>query len=140
MATTTRLEITMAATPRSIRRLRDQVSHVAQQVGAAARVVEDVRLCVSEAVTNVVRHAYDSDMGRVAVRVESSDALLRVVVRDAGRGMTGRRGRDGLGLWIIDSLAERYVVSSAPRLGTEVSMSFSLQNGGVLHGGNRVPP
>jgi anti-sigma regulatory factor (Ser/Thr protein kinase) len=111
----------------TIRRVRDQVSRIAGQAGMAARAVEDVRLCVSEAMANVVRHAYVPDEGRVAVSVQFSGAGLKVVVRDEGRGITLRRSRDGLGFRIIDALAASYVVSSSPRLGTEVSMTFPLQ-------------
>lgn len=107
MATTTCLELTVPARP-------------------GGHPPKNIRLCVSEAVTNVARHAYEPDDGDVDVRVELSEVAFRVVVRDEGKGLAGRRHPNGPGFRIIDALADRYVASSGPRFGTEVSMTFAL--------------
>ncbi len=101
-------------------------------LAATKRLAEDVRLCVSEAVTNVVRHAYGRRRGRVDIVVERGDHELTVVVRDTGVGIPppGRRGEsDGFGLKIIDELARENTISRTAQGGTEVAMVFDLPSG-----------
>ena len=50
-------------------------------------VVDDMRLAVTEACTNVVRHAYADEEGTIDVIVRPSGELLEVVVTDEGRGL-----------------------------------------------------
>ena len=69
--------------------------------GVPAQLVDDVKLVVTEAVTNVVLHAYDdaSTAERqfdLCARVEPG-ALL-VSVSDQGRGLGGQSANAGLGL------------------------------------------
>lgn len=70
---------------------------------------EDVLLIVSELVSNSVRHTRSED---IAVRVEANDGRVRVEVSDTGPGFTASTPRgDGLGLTIIERLADRWGVS-----------------------------
>jgi serine/threonine-protein kinase RsbW len=110
------------------------VAEIAASAGASERVVEDVRLCVGEAVTNAVLHAYrdvDLDPSRQVVEVtaERHGGELVVVVSDHGRGLASFRheGDVGYGLKLIQRLTSRYVISSAPHEGTELRMVFALQ-------------
>ena len=98
------LALSLPAVPASVRKARVSVGETAACLGANQRVVDDIRLCVSEAVSNVVRHAYGTRPGDVDVVVEREDKNLRVVVRDEGQGMrheTSKRRDDG-GLWPQD--------------------------------------
>jgi anti-sigma regulatory factor (Ser/Thr protein kinase) len=83
--------------------------------------VEDVRLLVSELVTNCVIHGGAGPADRVTVSVERPHDLIRVEVRDRGRGWTKRtRSRDldsdeppgGWGLMLVGELADRWGVES----------------------------
>jgi anti-sigma regulatory factor (Ser/Thr protein kinase) len=91
---------------------------------------DDIRLCVSEAATNVVRHASERSAGHsfdVEVGVDADE--LTIAVRDLGRGISGRSNGDepgGHGLAIIESLASRLRISSESGIGTEISMVFLL--------------
>ena len=77
---------------------------------------EDVRLLVTELVTNSVRHA-DLDQGDdIRLRVVSNGRVVRVEVVDKGRGFKPR-GRNapltqasGWGLYLVDQLADRWGV------------------------------
>jgi anti-sigma regulatory factor (Ser/Thr protein kinase) len=122
------LELSLPATPVSARTVRNEVAEVAARMGAPERVVEDARLCVNEAVTNVVRHAYRSSDGKVGVTVAREDDELTVVVRDEGVGLSDfvSEGDLGYGLRIIERLTSRHVISSAADRGTEVVMVFGL--------------
>ena len=112
----------------SVRSVRRAVARVAIEEGADREVVSDVALCVHEALTNVVRHAYDDRPGGpFEVRVVRASNELIVVVRDMGKGVLGRRtGEFGYGLRIMDRLARRFSMAASRGGGTEVRMSFPL--------------
>jgi serine/threonine-protein kinase RsbW len=124
----TALDLSLPAVPASVRDARQAVADIAAQVGGSTRMVEDVRLCVSEAVANVVRHAYGGEEGDVTLSAELGTGELLVIVRDGGVGMTGfqREGDLGHGLRIIDELTVRCAIMSAPGMGTELRMVFAL--------------
>jgi anti-sigma regulatory factor (Ser/Thr protein kinase) len=124
---TRRLDLSLPAIPESIRKARDEVARIALS-RAKGPIVDDVRLCTSEAVTNVVRHAYTARNGRIHISVDLEADELTVSVRDEGDGLTEfrREGELGYGLRIIDALTSRFTISSAPDSGTEVVMVFGL--------------
>ncbi len=128
MITASCFQLSTPATLESARVIRSDVADAAVAAGARPRVVEDVRLCVGEAVSNVVVHAYGEEPGTVDVVVERSETELVVSVVDGGRGMREFEllGDLGYGLKIIAKLSKRYVISSAPTSGTRVRMIFSL--------------
>ena len=127
--TTTCLELSLPALPACVREARLAVAETVAPLAPTKRLVDDVRLCVSEAVTNVVRHAYGRRDGRGDIVVERDDDQLKVVVRDAGVGMPppSRHHADGgFGLKIIGELARENRISRSPEGGTEVAMVFDL--------------
>ena len=76
---------------------------------------EDLRLLVSELVTNGVRHG--SQRGPVTVSVAVEDETVRVDVSDGGRGFTPPEapmpradGTGGWGLQLVDRVATRWGV------------------------------
>ena len=129
-----RAEISVPATLTSIRSVRNWAARIAVEEGADSQLAADIKLCVDEAVTNTIAHAYDEDSGVVEVSVESDGRELTVLVRDEGKGVDQFRqeGELGFGLKIIDRLTRRYMVSSAPALGTEVRMVFAPSCRGVI--------
>jgi anti-sigma regulatory factor (Ser/Thr protein kinase) len=84
---------------------------------------------VTEACTNVVRHAYGDGRhpGPIEVEITPTDDALRVVVGDRGRGIgpspdtTG----PGLGLPLIAALTESVEIQHAPGTGSRVAMTFA---------------
>ena len=127
---TTCLELSLRATPSSVREAREAVGKVVANLVSDNRLVDDVGLCVSEAVTNVVRHAYGTKRGSLDVVVEQDGDEVAVVVRDEGMGVTAssRRGKPGgFGLKIIDKIASRHTIESAPKTGTAIRMLFPLE-------------
>jgi anti-sigma regulatory factor (Ser/Thr protein kinase) len=127
---TTLLKLFLPAVPSSVRTARDAVVSVVDELDPGDGVVDDVRLCVSEAVTNIVRHAYRGrPRGDVALRVERKAGTLVVVVRDEGIGISASRGRTGTGgygLRIIERIARRCTITSRRGAGTELRMAFAL--------------
>jgi stage II sporulation protein AB (anti-sigma F factor) len=126
------LELSLPALPQCVREARLAVAETVAPLASTKRLLEDVRLCVSEAVTNVVRHAYDESRGRVDIVVERDDGELTIVVRDTGVGIppSGRNESDGFGLKIIDELTRESTITRPAEGGTEVAMVFELPTNG----------
>ena len=77
----------------------------------------DATLCLSELVSNAVRHP--GTTGEVALVVDLDGDRLRVEVTDPGRGFTPRspaRGDEGgWGLLIVDKLSDKWGVEAGER-------------------------
>ena len=106
------------------------VRHVLAALGDALQlpdpVVADMRLAVTEACTNVVRHAYGARSGVMDVLVRPGDEAMEVVVSDTGGGMgpsVDTRG-PGLGLPLIAALADGFRVEHPPVSGSRLVMTF----------------
>ena len=93
--------------------------------------VDEVRACVSEAVTNAVVHAYRDDRptGTIDVLAELSDRRLVIRVIDDGSGYALRTDSPGAGLGMATIAAYSTTMSVAvrPGGGTEVRMTFELR-------------
>ncbi len=124
-----RLDECLPAHPHSVALLRHAVTGLARGSGASRRQCEDIALCVSEAVSNVVRHAYHrcDPAGAVALEATIVDGSLIVVISD-GRGMpaTGGSGAMGLGLGLIEKIAERCELHDRDPIGARLRMSFAI--------------
>jgi anti-sigma regulatory factor (Ser/Thr protein kinase) len=75
----------------------------------------DVRLMVSELVTNGLRHGRLQPTDRITLTVHAADAVLRVEVRNPGRGFTppvrdGSAKPGGWGLVIVAELSTAWGV------------------------------
>ena len=90
--------------------------------------LDAIALCVTEAITNVVLHAYRNDArpGRVEIEAELAGAWLCVRVRDHGHGLKPRLDSPGLGLGLplIAQISTRSEIVSSERGGTEIVMRF----------------
>ncbi len=115
----------LASEPSSIKLARDAVSDLAERVGASAR---DVKLAVSEAVTNAVVHAFRGrEPGWISVKAHMNRGMLLVVVADNGIGMVPNPDSAGLGMGIslITQLAHDVHIDSDAE-GVKLSMSFGV--------------
>jgi anti-sigma regulatory factor (Ser/Thr protein kinase) len=107
---------------------RGQLSDLAPLL--AREVLDDMRLIVTELVTNSVRH---SDGGtQVSVDVEVTGDRVRIEVTDSGTGFTprprtpGQSREGGWGLHLVDRLADRWGVSGEAG-GTRVWLEIDLR-------------
>ena len=102
-------------------------------VGASAIEAGDLDamlLCVSEAVTNAVLHAYPEGAPAADVEVEAGlfESHLALTVRDHGRGIAPRSESPGfgVGLPLIAQMASSAEVQNRASGGTEITMRFEL--------------
>ena len=126
--TAAHLELALPAVPDSIPAIRRAVADAAVALHADAAAVDAVRLAVTEAVTNVVRHAYGTEGGEIYVVVEPGQCTLVVWVLDDGGGVVDgpHQGAGGYGLPLMRALSRSCELSAGPSGGTSVRMVFSL--------------
>jgi serine/threonine-protein kinase RsbW/stage II sporulation protein AB (anti-sigma F factor) len=118
-----------AATADAVPRLRGEIERYLLEAGVDDELVTSVILSLSEALSNVVLHAYPGDApGPVHVDATLGAASLEVVVADEGRGMAPRLDSPGagLGLPIIAKLATTVEIAHEGERGTRLTMSFAL--------------
>jgi anti-sigma regulatory factor (Ser/Thr protein kinase) len=118
------------AVPGSVPALRRQVVAFAARHRVAEPPLEDLRLAVSEALTNVVLHGYrhTQEPGAVDVTATVGADSVEVVVGDEGLGMSPRSDSPGagLGLPLIARLAQRMEIRPRHPRGTEIRLCFEL--------------
>ena len=93
------------------------LSGITRMRSLADETVSDLKLAVTEACTNSVRHAYGSNGGTVDIVYELHDDRLVVEVSDDGTGFdpdeveeTEELTEGGLGIAIIRALADEFEV------------------------------
>jgi serine/threonine-protein kinase RsbW/stage II sporulation protein AB (anti-sigma F factor) len=92
--------------------------------------LNDIGLALSEAVTNVVNHAYvGRDPGEMRVRATVGDHEVEITVQDSGSGMVPRPDTPGLGLGmpLIATVSDRFDVRARSSGGTRLCIWFSKQ-------------
>jgi serine/threonine-protein kinase RsbW len=119
-------------------RARAAARAFAAESGADADTLAAVALCVSEAVSNAVVHAYrESEIpGKVEVEVKRPNGYLCLLVRDHGCGLAPRTDSPGLGLGLplIAESASSLEVRTPGDGGTEIRMRFDLRTAAYTAG------
>ena len=113
----------------SVRAARDIVADLARRFDAPEACVDDVRLAVSEAATNVVMHAYEHEAeGAFRLMAVVSEDQLLVIVEDDGRGLSSPARTPGLGagLRVMRETAEQALFRERDRGGSSVQLRFAL--------------
>ena len=118
------------AVPESVGRIRGELARFVEGAGVGDPPLGDVKLAVSEALTNVVVHSYrgSPEPGMVEIDAEVAEGELRIKIADEGDGMRPRTDSPGagLGLPIIASLAGGFEIHERQPQGTELLLSFAL--------------
>jgi anti-sigma regulatory factor (Ser/Thr protein kinase) len=105
----------LAGGPYAVTAARLALADLESQLDAS--VAFDVRLLVSELVTNSVQHAQVAAEDSIVLQVAISDVIVRVTVRDDGPGFTPPRmpppddADAGWGLFLVGQLADSWGVS-----------------------------
>jgi anti-sigma regulatory factor (Ser/Thr protein kinase) len=129
----TDVKLTLPARPENVAVVRHVLGAFAESLRLPAELIEDLRLAVTEACTNVVRHAYpDGDAGAVEISIEPGEDRVRIVVADSGRGIgtSSDTSGPGLGLPLIAAIAETVDLQSALGGGSRVAMTFARHSPG----------
>jgi serine/threonine-protein kinase RsbW len=122
------VRLTLPARPENVAVVRHVLGAFAEALQLPDPVIEDMRLAVTEACTNVVRHAYaDGAPGPVEILIRPEGDALHIVVADRGRGLVSSADTSGpgLGLPLIAALADSVEIEHPPDAGSRLRMSFS---------------
>lgn len=119
------------AIPEAVPLARRALVTIAAGAGAAGDRLDEIRLAVSEALTNAVVHAYRTgEPGRLHVTAAVASDELWVLIGDDGHGL--HAGNDspglGIGLSLISGLSDDFAIVTRASGGTEVQMRFDLRD------------
>ncbi|MER8188422.1 ATP-binding SpoIIE family protein phosphatase [Kitasatospora sp. NPDC094015] len=128
---------------------RGAAAALARRIGLGDQRTAEVALAVSEAATNLCRHAVDGALLLRVIRT-ATDAGLEFVTVDAGPGMadvphaltdgTSSAGTLGIGLGAISRLADTFDVHSLPGRGTALAARFWTKEAAALARAAGEPP
>jgi serine/threonine-protein kinase RsbW len=121
------VRLTLPSRRENIAVIRHVLGAFAEALRLPPGLVEDMRLAVTEACTNVVRHAYDDPgHGTIDVVIRPAGDRLELIVTDQGSGMgpSADIAGPGLGLPMIAALADDLEIEPGPGRGSRLSMSF----------------
>ncbi len=122
--------------------IRSIVSDALEKLGVTEDCVDDIRLALSEACTNVIVHAGAGDEYEVRLEVDDERCEIRVV--NTGNGfdaaalsgeMPDERSARGRGVAIMQAVMDDVAFTSEPEAGTIVHLTkaLSVTPGGALH-------
>ncbi len=114
------IRLTIPAKPEYISLCRLALAGLARVRPFEDEALADLKLAITEAASNSVRHAYDDGGGTVEVVYEVLPDRLVIEVCDSGEGFdvpaagdeTGELTEGGLGIAIIRSIADEFEISS----------------------------
>ena len=131
--TSTDVKLTLPARPENVSVIRHVLGAFAEALRLPDDLIEDLRLAVTEACTNVVRHAYPAGVpGPVQISIRPTDDFVSVVVADQGRGIgtSSDTTGPGLGLPLIAAIADEVELQPVPGGGSRVEMTFTRHRHG----------
>jgi anti-sigma regulatory factor (Ser/Thr protein kinase) len=136
--------LNMPARAEGVGVVRQALAGMADALAFDPSVLSDMKMAVTEACTNVVVHAYDSDTGELEVHMLAGEDDLTIVVRDHGAGIQPKPARTeppalGLGLPLIAALSDAFELRGTAGQGTEVRMTFTYMREADPAEANPVP-
>ncbi|MBM7555265.1 anti-sigma F factor [Halanaerobacter jeridensis] len=105
----------------------------AAQLDFTVSEIEELKVAISEAVSNAIVHGYQEENGEIEISMELSHNQLIIVVVDEGVGMANPKEafkasytttdeRMGLGLTFINSFMDKVEIDSKVEVGTKIKM------------------
>ncbi|MEJ6951006.1 anti-sigma F factor [Natronospora cellulosivora (SeqCode)] len=112
---------------------RLSVATFASELDFTLNELEEIKVAISEAVTNCIIHAYPLEEGTIDIDLEINDNKLIIEITDQGVGIedieavrqpsySTKEEHMGLGLAFIDSFMDEFEIKSSPDKGTRLKM------------------
>ena len=127
---TIKMEIT--ANPEYVSIIRLTTSGIANKVGFCIDDIEDLKVVISEACTNAIKHSSEDRFTIIYSMIENG---LTIEIIDNGKGYDrssvsepdiDNLKESGMGLFIIESLMDEVIVESQEGKGTSIKMTKYL--------------
>jgi anti-sigma regulatory factor (Ser/Thr protein kinase) len=112
------IDVRLPTGPEGARAARDALVDLDRRI--TSEVLQNVRLLVSELVTNSIRHAGLTQSGWIRLKVQLLPRRVRVEVSDAGPGFDPQPvtpsiyQASGWGLYLVEQISDRWGVSRHP--------------------------
>lgn len=126
----------LVSAPVELRAVRREIEALCERMGLDEETAGRVALAVDEAITNIIRHAYDNRPdGTIRLEARRDGDRLTLVLRDFGRCVDPGtiRSRDledvrpgGLGVHIIHECMDTVDYQPVPEGGTRLTMTKRL--------------
>ncbi|MBU5335402.1 ATP-binding protein [Intestinibacter bartlettii] len=122
----------IASNPQYVSVVRLTTSGIANKIGFCLEGIEDIKVAVSEACTNAIKHSLDN---RFSVEYTIFENGLTIQITDSGKGYDVEAvskpnleepKESGLGLFIIQSLMDEVDIKSDIDHGTIIKMTKYL--------------
>jgi serine/threonine-protein kinase RsbW len=122
--------------PEYVGAVRLAISSLANNVGFDIESIEDIKVAVSEACTNIVTHGEDDMENEYKVNCEICNDKLSISVEDNAGGYDTSSYKEptlpadeagGLGIFIIKALMDEVEVESKVGVGTQIRMVKYIQ-------------
>lgn len=126
------IKMEISANPEYVGIIRLTTSGIANKIGFSIDDIEDMKVAVSEACTNAIKHSSDD---RFYITFNVLDDGLNIEIKDNGIGCNidslGKPDLDnpkesGLGIFIIQTLMDEVSIESSDNEGTTIKMTKYL--------------
>lgn len=116
-------QLTVNASTKYLAEVRDFVAAHAREEGFTPEQINDTRLAVDEAFTNIIKHAYQNDESKpVNLELQFDTEKLCIILTDRGRGFDVKaytfpdvkkqikeKKRGGMGVYLIHNLMDEVI-------------------------------
>lgn len=123
------IKISMPTDPKFISVIRMTASSIANQIGFNIEEIEDIKIAVSEASTNVIKY---SNVDTFELKFAEGEDFIEIEIRDDGSGLDPSqikvpnleedREDGGLGIYIMKALMDEVDIHSEKGKGTIIYM------------------
>lgn len=126
------ISMEISSNPEYVSLVRLMVSGIANKIGFSIEEIDDIKVSISEALTNAIKHSKDN---KVFILFEIFEDKLNIKVKDNGVGYNcelidkhdlNNPKENGMGIFIIESLMDEVKVYSKDNQGTTIKMTKYL--------------
>ena len=126
------IKMEISANPEYVSIIRLTTSGIANKVGFCLDDIEDLKVAISEACTNAIKHSLEDRFTIIYTMIEKG---LTIEIIDNGKGCNTKEVSEpdldnlkesGMGLFIIESLMDKVNVESTEGKGTSIKMTKYL--------------
>ena len=126
------IKMEISANPEYVSIIRLTTSGIANKVGFCLDDIEDLKVAISEACTNAIKHSLEDRFTIIYTMIEKG---LTIEIIDNGKGYNTKEVSEpdldnlkesGMGLFIIESLMDEVNVESTEGKGTSIKMTNYL--------------
>lgn len=137
MAIKNQIKIVLKSLSENVAIARVTAAAFAAQIDFTLSEIEEIKVAVSEAVSNIVIHGYEEGNGQIEIIMNLYEDKLEYIITDTGKGIadvalarqpsySSDPERMGLGFAFMESFMDELDITSAINQGTTVRMAKKI--------------